>query len=180
MRQRVMIAMALSGEPRLLLADEPTTALDVTIQDQILFLLADVGRETGMSIILVSHDLGVIAQACDTVAVMYAGHLVEIAPVAELFARPRHPYTRALLDAIPRLDAGVARGELRAIAGQPPDLRELPPGCPFAPRCPYARPECVEVSMELLDVGPGHLSACPFVLEGSPAPTSATTEPISP
>jgi oligopeptide/dipeptide ABC transporter ATP-binding protein len=168
MRQRVMIAMALSGEPRLLLADEPTTALDVTIQDQILFLLADIRRETGMAIILVSHDLGVIAQACDTVAVMYAGYLVEVAPAAELFARPQHPYTRVLLDAIPRLDAGVSRGELRAIAGQPPDLRELPAGCPFAPRCPHARAECRAVSMELVDVGPEHLSACPFVLESSP------------
>jgi oligopeptide/dipeptide ABC transporter ATP-binding protein len=176
MRQRVMLAIALSGEPKLLLADEPTTALDVTIQDQMLFLLADIRRETGMSIVLVSHDMGVIAQACDTVAVMYAGYLVEVAPVRELFARPQHPYTRALLEAIPRIGAGVARGELRPIAGQPPDVRELDGGCPFAPRCAFAREACAGVTMELEPAGPGHVSACPFVRGDVPAPPAPQAE----
>ena len=166
MRQRVMIAMALSGEPRLLLADEPTTALDVTIQDQILVLLAGIRQETGMSIVLVSHDMGVIAQTCDRVAVMYAGHLVEVAPAHELFARPQHPYTQALLEAIPRIERDVLRGELRVIAGQPPDVRGLGGGCPFAPRCAHVRDDCAEVTMELEQVGPDHLSACPFVKVG--------------
>jgi oligopeptide/dipeptide ABC transporter ATP-binding protein len=165
MRQRVMLALALAGEPRLLLADEPTTALDVTIQDQILVLLRDIRDETGMSIILVSHDLGVIAQTCDRVAVMYAGHLVEVARARELFARPRHPYTRALLEAIPRIERAVLRGELRAIAGQPPDVRGFGGGCPFAPRCAHARESCSEVTMELEPVGPDHLTACPFVTD---------------
>jgi oligopeptide/dipeptide ABC transporter ATP-binding protein len=166
MRQRVMIALALSGEPRLLLADEPTTSLDVTIQDQILqilVLLREIRDDTGMAIVLVSHDMGVIAQACERVAVMYAGHIVEVAPVTELFARPQHPYTQALLAAIPVVDSRLARGELRAIAGQPPDVRELPGGCPFSPRCPHARDACREVSMELEPVGPERLTACPFV-----------------
>jgi oligopeptide/dipeptide ABC transporter ATP-binding protein len=177
MRQRVMIALALAGAPRLLLADEPTTALDVTIQDQILFLLADIRRETGMSMILVSHDMGVIAQTCDTVAVMYAGCLVEVAPALELFARPQHPYTRALLEAIPRLDMDVARGALRPIAGQPPDMRELSGGCPFAPRCAYARAACADVTMELLPVGPDHRSACPFPTSEAPARPAPEEEP---
>jgi oligopeptide/dipeptide ABC transporter ATP-binding protein len=168
MRQRVMIALALSGEPRLLLADEPTTSLDVTIQDQILVLLREIRDETGMAIVLVSHDMGVIAQACERVAVMYAGHVVEVAPVGELFARPQHPYTQALLAAIPLVDDRRARGELRAIAGQPPDVRELPDGCPFTPRCLYARDACREVSMALEPVGPQRLTACPYVRADGP------------
>jgi oligopeptide/dipeptide ABC transporter ATP-binding protein len=178
MRQRVMIAIALSGQPRLLLADEPTTALDVTIQDQILVLLRRIRDETGMSIVLVSHDMGVIAQACDRVAVMYGGHIVEVGPVAELFARPEHPYTRALLAAIPRIDGGAARGELRAIPGQPPDVRELAGGCPFVPRCGYARDGCDRVSMDLEPVGPNHMSACPFV-RGDTQPAPASTSEAS-
>jgi oligopeptide/dipeptide ABC transporter ATP-binding protein len=175
MRQRVMIAIALSGQPRVLLADEPTTALDVTIQDQILFLLRRIRDETGMSIVLVSHDMGVIAETCDRVGVMYAGHIVEVAPVADLFARPQHPYTRALLEAIPRINAGIVRGELRAIAGQPPDLRDLGGGCPFVPRCVHARESCSEVSMELEPVGPDHLTACPFVRDEGAAGSRANT-----
>ena len=162
MRQRIMIALALAAEPRLLLADEPTTSLDVTIQDQILHLLLDLRSETGMSIVLVSHDMGVIAQTCDRVAVMYAGYIVEAGTVGEIFARPRHPYTRALLEAIPRLETGRHAGELRAIPGQPPDLARLEGGCPFRPRCPAARAECAAVPMDLLQVAPGHVSACPF------------------
>jgi oligopeptide/dipeptide ABC transporter ATP-binding protein len=164
MRQRVMIALALAGEPRLLIADEPTTALDVTIQDQILHLLLELRSETGMSVILVSHDLGVIAQTCDHVAVMYAGRLVEKSPVDTIFRAPAHPYTRALLDAIPRLHGAGAGDELRPIPGQPPDLAALPPGCVFAPRCPLVRPGCEQVTMELVPISPGHESACPFVL----------------
>ena len=161
MRQRVMIAMALAGEPRLLLADEPTTALDVTIQDQVLRLLEDLRRERNMSMILVSHDMGVIGTTAHRVAVMYAGRIVEVAPVDVLFSSPDHPYTRALIDAMPQLmpEEGSA---LRTIPGQPPDLLELGSGCPFAPRCPLARDECSEVSMELTPVSPTQFSACPF------------------
>ena len=165
MRQRVMIAMALAGEPRLLLADEPTTALDVTIQDQVLRLLEDLRRERNMSMILVSHDMGVIGTAADRVAVMYAGRIVEVAPTDVLFSRPDHPYTRALIDAMPQL-LGADRSDLRTIPGQPPDLLKLPEGCPFAPRCPLARDECAEVSMELTAVSPTQLSACPFARDG--------------
>ena len=161
MRQRVMIAMALAGEPRLLLADEPTTALDVTIQDQVLRLLADLRRERNMSMILVSHDMGVIGTVADRVAVMYAGRIVEVAPVDVLFKRPDHPYTRALIDAMPQL-LPEDRAGLRTIPGQPPDLLKLGSGCPFAPRCSLARDECSEVSMELTAVSPAQFSACPF------------------
>lgn len=161
MRQRVMIAMALAGEPRLLLADEPTTALDVTIQDQVLRLLEDLRRERNMSMILVSHDMGVIGAAADRVAVMYAGRIVEVAPVDVLFRSPDHPYTRALIDAMPQL-LPEKRSQLRTIPGQPPDLLQLPGGCPFAPRCQMARDSCAEVSMELTTVSPSQLSACPY------------------
>ena len=162
MRQRVMIAIAISCRPKLLLADEPTTALDVTIQDQILSLLLELQAENGMAILLVSHDLGVIAQTCDRVTVMYAGYVVEQATTAELFARPRHPYTVALLEALPELAAERADGRLVPIQGQPPDLAALPPGCPFAPRCRLARAACPEVSMASLETSPGHRTACPF------------------
>jgi oligopeptide/dipeptide ABC transporter ATP-binding protein len=165
MRQRVMIAIAISCRPRILLADEATTALDVTIQDQILSLLLDLQRENGMAILLVSHDLGVIAQACDRVTVMYAGYVVEQASTPGLFDRPRHPYTLALLKALPELAAERADGSLVPIRGQPPDLATLPPGCPFAPRCEFAESDNEsrrEVPMELEEVEPGHLTACPF------------------
>jgi len=160
MRQRVMIALALAGEPRLLIADEPTTSLDVTIQDQILHLLLDLRRETGMSMLLVSHDMGVIAQTCDRVAVMYAGRLFETGPVDAIFAHPFHPYTRALLNAIPSVHG---RGsELRPIGGQPPDLARLPAGCPFSPRCDHVRAACASIPVELAEVESRHASACPF------------------
>ncbi len=123
-----------------------------------------------MAIVLVSHDMGVIAQTCDRVAVMYAGRLVEVAPVHGLFARPRHPYTRALLDAIPRIGESRSRGELQAIPGQPPDVADLVGGCPFVARCGHAREGCEAVPMELLPVVPGHLTACPFVTTGSRRP----------
>jgi oligopeptide/dipeptide ABC transporter ATP-binding protein len=163
MRQRAMIAVAISCRPRVLIADEPTTALDVTIQDQILSLLLELQASEKMAIVLVSHDLGVIAQTCDRVAVMYAGYVVEQAATTDLFAAPRHPYTAALLDALPELAQERGDRRLVAIAGQPPDLDDLPPGCPFAPRCTQVRPACSEVSMELVRVGDrGHATACPF------------------
>jgi oligopeptide/dipeptide ABC transporter ATP-binding protein len=163
MRQRAMIAVAISCRPKLLLADEPTTALDVTIQDQILSLLLELQAQEGMAIVLVSHDLGVIAQTCDRVAVMYAGYVVEQAATTDLFAAPKHPYTAALLAALPELAHRRGDRRLVAITGQPPDLADLPDGCPFAPRCAHARPACAEVSMELLPAGGRDQStACPF------------------
>jgi oligopeptide/dipeptide ABC transporter ATP-binding protein len=168
MRQRVMIAVAISCRPKILLADEATTALDVTIQDQILALLLELQREDGMAILLVSHDLGVIAQACDRITVMYAGYVVEQGSTAALFARPRHPYTLALLKALPELAAGRSDGRLVPIRGQPPDLASLTVGCPFAPRCEFAEsedPSRREVSMSLQEVESKHFTACPFHAE---------------
>ncbi|HUL08624.1 MAG TPA: ABC transporter ATP-binding protein [Candidatus Acidoferrum sp.] len=158
MRQRAMIAIALAAEPKLLLADEPTTALDVTIQDQILKLILRLKAELGMSVVLVTHDLGVIAQSCDRVAVMYAGRVVEQAPVATLLREPRHAYTRGLLDSVPL--AGHARRPLRPIGGAPPAPGERPAGCSFAPRCGYATEICQRTPPPLIAVAQEHLSAC--------------------
>jgi peptide/nickel transport system ATP-binding protein len=167
MRQRVMIAIAIACRPKLLLADEPTTALDVTIQDQILSLLAELQDEFGMAMVLVSHDLGVVAQNCDSVSVMYAGHVVEDAPAAALFSSPSHPYTAALLRALPSIRATGRRERLAQISGQMPDLARLPEGCPFRPRCPSGRDACAQVTMELVPVGQGHATACPFAADGT-------------
>ncbi|WP_300301695.1 ABC transporter ATP-binding protein [Ferrovibrio sp.] len=158
MRQRVMIAMALACGPELLIADEPTTALDVTVQAQILDLLRELQRDLGTAILLISHDLGVIAEMADEVAVMYAGRVVEKAPVERLFAEPQHPYTIGLLGSIPRLD--VTRDHLPAIQGSVPDPMNPPPGCRFNPRCPFADVECRQAAPELRDVAAGHAVAC--------------------
>jgi oligopeptide transport system ATP-binding protein len=163
MRQRVMIATALSCRPDLLIADEPTTALDVTIQAQILELLKRLQRDDGTAIILITHDLGVIANICSRVAVMYAGRFVEEADAEELFRHPRHPYTVGLLESIPRLDE--AKGsELTPIEGQPPDLAHLPPGCPFRARCPVAIDKC-GLEEPPLSGEQGHRVACFVALE---------------
>lgn len=162
MRQRAMIASAIAAEPMLLIADEPTAALDVTVQAQIMALLSELQHDTGMAMILVSHDFGVIAQHCDHVAVMYAGYIVEQAPVQEIFDHPSHPYTQALLASIPHLDA-VNRSEIVPVKGQPPELSRLPSGCPFSPRCGFVRDGCDSVPMTLQGVGADHVTACPFV-----------------
>jgi oligopeptide/dipeptide ABC transporter ATP-binding protein len=158
MRQRAMIAMALACEPRLLIADEPTTALDVTIQAQILELMQALQAETGMALILITHDLGVVAEIADEVAVMYAGRIVEHAPARSIFADPQHPYTVGLLGSIPRLD--VQRERLAAIEGQVPDPLQRPPGCSFAARCPFALEHCRREVPPLLSLAPAHRSAC--------------------
>src|SRR5262245_6725993 len=156
-RQRVMLAIALAREPKLLLADEPTTALDVTIQAQILRLLLTLQRELGMGLILVTHDLGVVYQAVDRVAVMYAGEIVELATAAELFARPSHPYTVGLIRSIPSVER---RGRLVPIPRAPPDLAALGRGCPFAPRCAWVAAECLADDVPLFPVGTDHWSRC--------------------
>jgi oligopeptide/dipeptide ABC transporter ATP-binding protein len=161
MCQRVMIALATAAHPRLLLADEPTTALDVTTQAQILKLLIRLQREQQMGILLVSHDFGVIAEVCDRVAVMYGGYIVETGDVETIYREPQHPYTRALLDAVPDLDSSAKARRRSPLSGQPPDLSENLPGCVFEPRCGHSRPGCTEVTMELISMGEGHLSACP-------------------
>ncbi len=158
MRQRVMIAMALSCEPTLLIADEPTTALDVTIQAQILDLLQDLQRRLGMAMLIITHDLGVIAEIADEVVVMYAGKIVESAPVASLFADPQHPYTIGLLGSIPRIE--VDRERLSTIEGSVPSPNNQPKGCRFAPRCPFADPRCHLEPPPLRDLGPEHRVAC--------------------
>jgi oligopeptide transport system ATP-binding protein len=161
MRQRVMIAMALSCNPSLLIADEPTTALDVTIQAQILDLMRNLQQEHNTALMMITHDLGVVAGMTDRIQVMYAGHVVETAPTEELFANPRHPYTIGLLNSIPRLDA-VAKAKLNPIRGLPPDLIDLPDMCPFLPRCDYAREKCEQQNPPLLEVNDVHRSACWF------------------
>ncbi len=161
MRQRVMIAMALSCRPKLLIADEPTTALDVTIQAQILDLLQDMKSRLGMAIMLITHAMGVVAETTQRVVVMYAGKVIEEAPVERLFANPRHPYTQGLIRSIPRIDrSGQAKTRLEAIGGVVPSLLNPPPGCRFAARCKFAKDECRAAVPLLREVEPGHKVAC--------------------
>jgi peptide/nickel transport system ATP-binding protein len=163
MQQRVMIAMALASEPKLLVADEPTTALDVTIQAQILDLLRGLKQRLGMAILLITHNLGIVGDIADRVAVMYAGQIVELAPARELLRRPMHPYTRALMASVPKLSGGAKR--LTAIPGNVPSRSRgsnFPPGCRFAPRCPIAKLECSERIPELIEVEPQRWVRCPF------------------
>ncbi|MGP3688277.1 ABC transporter ATP-binding protein [Streptomyces sp. IBSNAI002] len=163
MRQRIMIAMALALEPSLIIADEPTTALDVTVQAQVMDLLAELQRELNMGLILITHDLGVVADVADKIAVMYAGRIVEAAPVHAIYRAPAHPYTRGLLDSIPRLDQKGQ--ELYAIKGLPPNLLAIPPGCAFNPRCPMAQAVCRAEVPPLAQVAEDRTSACYFWTE---------------
>jgi peptide/nickel transport system ATP-binding protein len=159
MRQRVLIAMALSCGPSLILADEPTTALDVTIQAQIVALLRRLSDDTGTAVLFITHDFGLVARFAHTIAVMYAGRIVEYGPARDVFARPSHPYTRALLESIPSI-AGPRPKRLTQIEGAPPDLSALGPGCPFAVRCPLAFSRCDNELPELTERTTGHLAAC--------------------
>lgn len=160
MRQRIMIAMAIALDPDVLIADEPTTALDVTVQAQVMRLLRDLQTENNMGLILITHDLGVVADVADKIAVMYAGQVMESADVYDIYARTAHPYTEGLLESVPRIDAEDER--LNAISGLPPSLTDMPPGCPFNPRCPYATELCRTERPGLLPVADGHLSACHY------------------
>jgi oligopeptide transport system ATP-binding protein len=163
MRQRIMIAMAIALDPEVLIADEPTTALDVTVQAQVMELLADLQMESRMGLILITHDLGVVADVADRIAVMYAGRVMETSLVGDIYANPAHPYTRGLLESIPRIDQ---KGhELRAIKGLPPNLMKIPAGCEFRPRCPMAQEICAQERPPLREVVPGRFSACHFAEE---------------
>jgi oligopeptide/dipeptide ABC transporter ATP-binding protein len=162
MRQRIVGAIALAGGPRLIIADEPTTNLDVTIQAQYLDLLKDIQQETGVALIFVTHNLGIVAKMCDRVAVMYAGKIIEQAPVRELFDHPKHPYTRALLGAVPKLGS---KEPLYSIPGQPPNLANLPSGCPFHPRCLEAVPRCMTEEPGDFHLDDGSVARC-WLLEG--------------
>jgi peptide/nickel transport system ATP-binding protein len=171
-RQRVMIAMALACSPRLIIADEPTTALDVMVQAQVLALLKTLIRETGVGLLLISHDLSVLADVCDRVAVMYAGRVVEEGPASALFTGAAHPYAQALAGAFPVIGDPVSRRAPRGLPGDPPDPRALPPGCPFHPRCPVMIPECARVDVRLREAEPGRRAACVHV--GRPAKEPVT------
>ena len=158
MRQRVVGAIAIAGSPKVLIADEATTSLDATIQYQYLALLKELQEETGMAIIFITHDFGIVAKMCDRVAVMYAGRVAEIADVRDLFNKPAHPYTEALMRSVPNVDEEI--DYLYSIEGQPPALDNLPPGCTFAPRCPYVFDKCNEQFPDLIQVGEGHSATC--------------------
>lgn len=164
MRQRVMVAMALALDPDVLIADEPTTALDVTVQAQIMELLAELQQETGMGLILITHDLAVVAEVADRVAVMYAGKIVETGDIGPVYHQPSHPYTLGLMNSLARPDMKIG-DKLQAIVGSPPDLLHVPPGCSFHPRCPYAQQVCVTEDPALLETTQGRRSACHFAEE---------------
>ena len=176
MRQRVLIAIAISCNPKLLIADEPTTALDVTVQAGVLDLLEELREEHEMAMIVITHDMGVVAETADDIIVMYAGQIVEQAPALELFDHPEHPYTEALLGALPQLEGtGIREGRLTAIPGRPPDLSDPPPACRFAPRCPFAneRDSCATKPPELREIRPGH-----WVRSAHPASERRAREPM--
>ena len=172
MRQRVMIAMALATEPEIVIMDEPTTALDVVVQRDILAQIVELKERLSFAVLFITHDLSLLLELADRVAVMYAGKLVEIATAEEIHHEPAHPYTKGLLNSFPSLRG--PRRELAGIPGTPPDLRHLPPGCPFLPRCMYGTEACQDIDMSLAKVGtspdPDHVTACPFVLPGTPVP----------
>ena len=182
MRQRVMIAMALATEPEIIIMDEPTTALDVVVQRDILAQIVELKDRLGFSILFITHDLSLLLELADRIAVMYAGQFVEIATSDEIHREAAHPYTKGLLNSFPSLRG--PRRELAGVPGSPPDLRNPPPGCPFVPRCGYARPECRDVDMGLLPVAtsgdPDHVTACPFVLPDTPAPSVPSAASRSP
>ena len=161
MRQRVGIAIALACKPSLLIADEPTTALDVTIQAQVLELIKDLQKQVKTSMLLITHDLGIVAETCDSVAIMYAGRLVEYADIEHLYGNPLHPYTQGLFDAVPDLESPIGE-KLSVIHGLPPDPTNLPRGCSFSPRCPYAQKECLEKPCGMREIEPGHFIDCYF------------------
>ena len=180
MRQRVMIAMGLSNEPALLIADEPTTALDVTVQAQIIEQLRDLNRELGTAIVLITHNMAVVASICTWVVVMYAGRVVEQGPTEELFRSPQHPYTWSLLRSIPRIDEKLG-SKLLTISGLPPDLTNLPPGCKFHPRCRFTVDRCFTEEPDLVTVGPQHESRCWVQMKNVPDPDSDLREaPLAP
>jgi peptide/nickel transport system ATP-binding protein len=172
MRQRVMIAMALATDPEVVLMDEPTTALDVVVQRDILAQIVELKEQLGFSIVFITHDLSLLLELADRIAIMYAGQLLETGTAAEIHREPSHPYTKGLLNSFPSLRG--PRRDLTGIPGSPPDLRDPPPGCPFLPRCAYGTSACEEVDMHLLQVAtskdPEHVTACPFVLPDTPAP----------
>jgi peptide/nickel transport system ATP-binding protein len=178
MQQRVMIAMALASEPKLLVADEPTTALDVTIQAQILDLLRELKQRLGMAILLITHNLGIVGDMADRVAVMYAGQIVEMAPARELLRRPLHPYTKALMNSVPKLQGEADR--LSAIPGNVPRIGNFPPGCRFFPRCPSARPECKDKLPDLTEIEPGRWSRCLYAKELAFTPSQTQTPSNTP
>jgi oligopeptide/dipeptide ABC transporter ATP-binding protein len=177
MQQRIMIAMALAARPKLLIADEPTTALDVTIQAQIMELLRELKQQLGMAILLITHNLGIVGDLADRAAVMYAGQIVESGPADELLRHPLHPYTQALIDSVPEIGSGAAR--LKTIPGTVPQLRALPSGCRFHPRCPQAQPICAQKAIELIESPLGRWVRCPYSKSGRLAedPTSAKASP---
>jgi peptide/nickel transport system ATP-binding protein len=168
-KQRVMIAMALACEPRLIVADEPTTALDVMVQAQVLELLTGLVDELGLGLLMISHDLSVLGEVCDDVAVMYAGQVVEQGPAKTVFEQPRHPYTRALVSAFPTIGDPAARFAPKGLAGDPPDPAHLPPGCPFAPRCPHVMDVCTSEDPDLRPAGPDQQAACHLIELGASA-----------
>jgi oligopeptide/dipeptide ABC transporter ATP-binding protein len=174
MRQRAMIAMGLANSPQLLIADEPTTALDVTVQDQIIELLRDLNTDFGTAILLITHNLALVASLCSRVLVMYAGRIVEEAPTATIFEAPQHPYTWLLLRSMPRLDSG-GDARLLTIEGQPPNPRDLPSGCKFHPRCPFAIERCVESEPPLAEIAPGHRARCWVLMKNAKSASGAVT-----